>query len=431
MTSLLEQPLALPCGAELPNRLCKAAMTEQLAEAGVHRAHEGHVRLYEAWGESGCGMLLTGNVQIDRAHLEAPGNVVIDGPQDAGQMAALEAWAKAGQRYGAKMWMQISHAGRQTPKLVNPQPLAPSDIGLALPGGQFGTPKPMSEDDIRNVIAGFAHTASVAREAGFDGVQIHAAHGYLLSQFLNPRANRREDDWGGALQNRARLLLETVDAVRAAVGAGFPVGVKLNSADFQKGGFTFAECRQVVKWLSERQIDLLEVSGGNYEQPKLLGIDGLEAAEAQPVRESTKAREAFFADYAGEVREEASMPVMATGGFRSKLAMEEAVSGGLADMIGIGAPLCTDPRGVAKLLSGERERLENYSKTMRLGPGFLSPDSGIGLIKMVNALGQQAWNYLALLALSEGREVPQGMGLLSAYMKHQKRLKGQAKALKH
>ncbi|MEE2879598.1 MAG: NADH:flavin oxidoreductase, partial [Pseudomonadota bacterium] len=339
------------------------------------------------------------------------------------------AWANAGQAHGAKMWMQISHAGRQTPKLVNPTPHAPSDVPLALPGGQFGKPVPMTPDDIAKVIRGFANCARMAREAGFDGVQVHGAHGYLISQFLNPRANQRDDEWGGSLENRARLLLETVDAVRAATGADFAIGVKLNSADFQKGGFSFEECRQVVRWLSEKKIDLLEISGGNYEQPKLLGIEGLQAAEDQPVRESTKAREAFFVDYAGEVRGEASMPVMATGGFRSKVAMEEAVSSELADMIGIGAPLCTDPRGPAKLLAGEIERLPNHSKTLRLGPGFLGPNSGIGMVKMVNALGQQAWNYLAIEALSEGRDVPDSLGLMSAYTRHQKRQKAQARAL--
>lgn len=429
MTSPLEDALALPCGASLPNRLCKAAMTEQLAVAGVHRPHAGHLLLYTVWGKSGCGMLLTGNVQIDVDHLEAPGNVVISGEQDDDQLNALRSWSQAGKAGGAKMWMQISHAGRQTPKLVNAAPLAPSAVPLGLPGGQFGKPRAMSEDDIRGVISGFANCARVAKATGFDGVQVHAAHGYLLSQFLNPRANIRDDQWGGTLENRARLLLEAVDAVRAAVGPDFPVGVKLNSADFQKGGFTFEECCKVVEWLSERKVDLLEISGGNYEQPKLLGIEGFEAATDQPVRASTKAREAYFVDYAAHVRETATMPVMATGGFRSKLAMEETLSGGLADVIGIGAPLCTDPYGPMALLSGEADRLQNHASEMRLGPGILSINSSVGLFKMVNALGQMAWNYMSILAMSEGREPPEAMSLLSAYMKHQARTKKQAKML--
>ncbi|WP_084421961.1 NADH:flavin oxidoreductase/NADH oxidase family protein [Henriciella litoralis] len=429
MTSPLEQTLKLPCGAELPNRLCKAAMTEQIAKPGEHLPHAGHQRLYKAWGKSGCGVLLTGNVIIDRQHLESPGNVVIDAEPDEHQLAALKAWAEAGQSDGAKMWMQISHAGRQTPKNVNAEPLAPSAVPLGLPGDNFGKPRAMTETDIRKVIEGFARCARVAKAAGFDGVQVHAAHGYLLSQFLNPRANIREDEWGGPLENRARLLLAVVFAVRAAVGDDFPVSVKLNSADFQKGGFSFEECRQVVKWLSELKVDLLEISGGNYEQPKLLGIDGLERAEKEPVRESTKAREAYFVDYAGEVRGVANMPVMATGGFRSKVAMEEALEAGLADMIGIGAPLCTDPQGPAKMLAGETDGVESYAKTLRLGPGFMGPQSKVGMIKMINALGQMAWNYMAILAISEGRKPARSRGLLSLYMAHQKRLKEQAAAL--
>ncbi|WP_084396216.1 NADH:flavin oxidoreductase/NADH oxidase family protein [Henriciella aquimarina] len=427
MTSILQQPLGLPCGQTIPNRLCKAAMTEQIAVG--NRAGEGHATLYSAWAGSGCGLLLTGNVLVDPYCLESPGNVVIAGPQPPEHLAALKAWSAAAKAEGAKVWMQISHAGRQTPKLVNPEPLSASDVQLNLPGGQFGKPRAMTEQEIHQTIQRFAECAAVAKETGFDGVQVHGAHGYLISQFLSPRSNRRSDEWGGSLENRARLLLEIVHAVRAAVGSDFPVGVKLNSADFQQGGFSFEECCQVVDWLNDKAIDLLEISGGNYEQPKLLGIEGLQAAEDQPVRESTKAREAYFVDYAAMVRERAAMPVMATGGFRSKVAMEETLSAGYADMIGLGAPLCTDPHGPAKLLAGEIDRLENHARTMRLGPGFLGPQSGIGMVKMVNALGQMAWNYLAIEAMSEGRDRPWKTGLLSAYSKHASRQKRQAKAL--
>ena len=428
MTSPLEQPLVLPCGQTIANRLCKAAMTEQIA-GPENRADDRHETLYRAWAGSGCGLLLTGNVQVDPRCLEAPGNVVVSGRQTEAQLAGLRAMSTAAKSQGAKVWMQISHAGRQTPKMVNPEPLSASDVKLALPGGQFGKPRPMTGDEIHQTIQRFAECAAVAKETGFDGVQIHGAHGYLISQFLSPRSNLRDDEWGGPLENRARLLLETVEAVRAAVGSDFPVGVKLNSADFQQGGFSFEECCRVVDWLSAKAIDLLEISGGNYEQPKLLGIEGLQAAEDQPVRESSKAREAYFVDYAAMVRERATMPVMATGGFRSRVAMEETVSAGHADMIGLGAPLCTDPHGPAKLLAGEIDRLDSHAKTMRLGPGFLGPNSGIGMVKMVNALGQMAWNYIAIEAISEGREPPRNIGLLKAYNRHAGKQKKQAKAL--
>lgn len=428
MTSILEQPLDLPCGARLPNRLCKAAMTEQLA-GPLNRADERHVKLYETWAGSGCGLLLTGNVLVDRMHLESPGNVAIVGDQPPEHIAALKAWSAAAKSQGAAVWMQISHAGRQTPTIVNKTPLSASDIQLELPGNQFGKPRPMTGQEIQTTIAAFAHVAKVAKETGFNGVQVHGAHGYLISQFLSPRSNIRNDEYGGSLENRARLLLETVDAVRAAVGPDFGVGVKLNSADFQQGGFSFEDCIQVVEWLNDKSIDLLEISGGNYEQPALLGIEGMQAREEQAVRASTRAREAYFVDYAAMVRERAKMPVMATGGFRSKVAMEETVSSGMADMIGLGAPLCGDPHGPARLLSGEGERLENHAKKMRLGPGFLGPNSGIGMIKMVNALGQMAWNYLAIEAMAEGREPPKAKRLLSSFMKHQARQQKQAKAL--
>ncbi|MEM5517844.1 NADH:flavin oxidoreductase/NADH oxidase family protein [Henriciella sp. AS95] len=428
MTGILENPLELPCGQVLPNRLCKAAMTEQIA-GPRNEANEGHAVLYRAWADSGCGLLITGNVQVDPACLEAPGNIVICGEQRPEHLEALKTYSAAAKAEGAKIWMQISHAGRQTPKIVNPEPLSASDVQLALPGGQFGKPRAMTCDEIRQTIEAFAHCAKVAKETGFDGVQVHGAHGYLISQFLSPRSNLRTDEWGGPLENRARLLLETVNAVRAAVGRDFGVGVKLNSADFQKGGFSFEECIQVVEWLNDTSIDLLEISGGNYEQPKLLGIDGLQAPEEQAVRESSKAREAYFVDYAAMVRERAKMPIMATGGFRTLAAMEETVSAGMADMIGIGAPLCSDPHGVKKLLAGEAGRLENYAKTMRLGPGFLGPNSKIGMVKMINALGQMAWNYIAIEAMSEGREPPRDIGLLSAYMRHAGKQKRQARAL--
>ncbi len=428
MGSTLQSPLTLPCGVSLPNRLAKAAMTEQIAGPD-NKAHDGHAALYDQWGRGGCGLLITGNVLVDPDNLEAPGNVVISGAPDAGHLAALRAWSQAARCDGAHVWMQISHAGRQTPRLINPHPMSASDVKLALPGGQFGQPRPMTELEIRTTIDRFANCAAVARETGFDGVQIHAAHGYLISQFLSPRANLRTDAWGGSLENRARMLLETVRSVRDAVGPVFPVSVKLNSADFQKGGFRFEECLQVVDWLGEAGVDLLEVTGGTYEQPKLLGIDGLEAPEDQPVRPSTREREAYFIDYAAEVKARARMPVMATGGFRSRRAMVEAIEGGFAEMVGIGAPLCTDPHGAQKLLDGKVERLENISRTLRLGPGWLGPHSSNGLIKVVNALGQQAWNYLAIEALSQGEPIPRDLGLLSAYRRHQARTRRQARTM--
>ena len=270
MTTLFSQKVKLPCGTNLPNRFAKAAMTEGLATAeGIPTSEL--ARLYGLWSDGGAGMLLSGNIIIDKDHLERPGNVVIDRPPSAEMHDALARWATAATRNGNQFWAQISHAGRQTQKLVNKNPKAPSAIKLGLPGGQFGHPEAMTIEEIHDIVQRFGICAAAVKEAGFTGVQIHAAHGYLLSQFLSPRSNQRIDAYGGDLTNRARALLEVVASVRAAVGTDFPVAVKLNSADFQKGGFAFEESLQVAQWLQEASIDLIEISGGTYEQPKLLG----------------------------------------------------------------------------------------------------------------------------------------------------------------
>jgi len=424
----LSEPLALPCGATLGNRLAKAAMTEGLADA-YNRATDRHVTLYRRWAGGGAGLLLTGNVQVDRRYLERAGNVVIDGPQDAARIAALEAFAEAGTAGGTHLWMQLSHAGRQAPKLVAIEPVGPSDIPLALPGGRFGRPRALTDDEVVDVVARFAHAAEVARRTGFTGVQVHAAHGYLLSEFLSPRVNRRDDRWGGSLANRARLLLECVRAVRARVGADFPVSVKLNSADFQKGGFSFDDCLQVVELLNHEGVDLLEISGGNYEQPRLLGIDGLEPVFEEPVRESTRAREAYFFDYAVRVRAVAKMPLMVTGGFRTAAGMAEALAGGDIEMIGLGRPLCLDPDTPRKLLAGEIAKAPDVDAGLRLGPGLLGPHSPFGLVKAANGFARIGWYYEQIYRLADGFDPDPGLGMLSALLAYERTEKARARAL--
>ncbi|MGB5724609.1 MAG: NADH:flavin oxidoreductase, partial [Parasphingorhabdus sp.] len=264
MTISLSDPLSLPCGATLPNRLSKAAMTEGLASPDGVPTGELE-RLYGLWSDGGAGMLLSGNIQIDHDHLERPGNVVIDGAASDAMMAALRSWAGAATRNDNHFWAQISHAGRQTQSNVNKHPKAPSAVKLGLPGGQFGEPVALTGTEIEELVDRFALAAKTCQDAGFTGAQIHAAHGYLLSSFLSPRANQRTDEYGGSLENRARFLLAVVAKTRAAVGPDFPISVKLNSADFQKGGFNFDDSLQVVKWLENASVDLVEISGGTYE----------------------------------------------------------------------------------------------------------------------------------------------------------------------
>jgi len=418
MTIMINTPLTLPSGVELPNRLVKAAMTERLANS-ANELTERHLRLYKAWGDGGIGLQITGNVQVDRRNLEAPGNVVIDGAPSNEHAVMLSKWAEESKAGGGKIVMQLSHAGRQTQKMVNPQPDAPSAVAVDLPGGQFGTPRAMTGDDIKRLIEKYAIAAKAARAAGFDGVQIHAAHGYLMSQFLSPLTNRREDEWGGSLENRARALLEVVKACNAEAGPGFGVSIKLNSTDFQKGGFSREDSTAVLGMLNALDLDFVEISGGSYEQPKMMDMDGLKPAHEEPVRESTKKREAYFLDYAKEVQAVAKMPLMVTGGFRTTGGMNDALANGEADLIGLGRPLCVDVEAPAQLISGELSELPKWEKTLRIGPGIFGPGSSIGLFKALNGFGMQGWFYHQLHRIADGDEPNRKLGVLSAFLKMQ------------
>jgi 2,4-dienoyl-CoA reductase-like NADH-dependent reductase (Old Yellow Enzyme family) len=348
----LGKPLTLPCGVTLPNRLVKAAMSELLADTH-NRATAAHQTLYGAWAKNGPGLMLTGNVQIDRQHMEHAGNVAIQRKQNADQLTALKAWSTAAKREGSPVWMQLAHAGRQTQKWVNDTPKAPSAVPLDLPGIKFGTPVALTREEIVDLIDRFGYAASVARETGFDGVELHAAHGYLFSQFLSPRSNVREDEWGGDLAGRARFLLEVVRAIRTEVGVDFPIAIKLNSADFQRGGFSFEDSQIVAGWLDEASVDLIEISGGTWEQPKMANIEGVEPAFDPFVSKASRDREAYFARFAPEMRKHLKRTkLMVTGGFRSARGMADAIANDGVDLIGLGRPLCLDLSAPAALLRG-------------------------------------------------------------------------------
>ena len=387
-------------------------MTEGLAtSAGVPTPEL--ERLYGIWSDGGAGILLSGNIQVDADHLERPGNVVIDRQPDETMRKALAGWAAAATRNGNHFWAQISHAGRQTQKNVNPHPKAPSPVKLGLPGGQFGEPVALAIDEIEDIVARFGISAAAVKAAGFTGVQVHAAHGYLVSQFLSPRTNQRTDQYGGELANRARFLLDIVNTVRAAVGADFPVAVKLNSADFQKGGFAFEDSLQVAQWLEQAGVDLIEISGGTYEQPKLLGVEGLEEEEKQNVAQSTQMREAYFVDFALAMQEKVSIPLMVTGGFRRREVMEQAIESGSADMVGLGRPMCVMTDAPARLMRGEQE-LPRYEAELSLLPPWLVFLNRNNLIRTIATFGVQYWFYAQINALGcKGRAEP-AMSVFSA-----------------
>lgn len=394
-------------------------MTEGLADAR-NRATDRHIALYRRWALGGAGVHITGNVQIDRRYLERPGNVAIEGPQDEAHLETLRAWARSVTDQGAHIWMQISHAGRQTPAAVTTEPVAPSAVPVELPGGQFGRPRELSAEEISALVDRFVHAAKVAQETGFSGIQIHAAHGYLLSEFLSPRVNQRSDEWGGSLENRARFLLSVVRRCREALGPGFPISVKLNSADFQKGGFSFEDCLQVVRWLEEATCDCLEISGGSYEQPMMMGIEGLKPAHRERKPASTQAREAYFLDYADEIRKVITIPLMVTGGFRTARAMNEALTEYGIDLIGFARPICVETDGPRQLLYGEKDRLTSWEDQLAIGPWIFGPNSPVKFFKVMNAIAAQAWFCLQILRMGEGDHPDTKINALKALGRYQK-----------
>jgi len=386
----LASPLALGRGADIPNRFAKAALSERIA--GPDGAPtEGHLALYRAWAHGGAGLILTGNVMIDRQHVGEPGNVIVEDDRD---LPGLRAWADAvhDARARTQLWMQLNHPGRQTPRHLTPRPVAPSAVPMrAKIKGAFAKPRALSGAEIEAIIDRFAHTAAIAKAAGFDGVQIHGAHGYLVSQFLSPLTNRRDDAWGGTEDKRRRFALEVLRAVRGAVGQDFPVAMKLNSADFQRGGIEPAASMRVVEALEAEGLDLLEISGGTYEAAAMVGAHQ---------RESTRRREAYFLEYAEQVmtRVEA-MPLMVTGGFRTRAGMMEALDHGVA-VIGLGRPLCVEPELPLRLMSGETDAAERVDL-----------ETGI---KEVDAFMQIAWYQRQMHRLASGGAPTSGLGRVAA-----------------
>lgn len=351
--SVLGNSLKLPNGTIIKNRIFKSAMSEALGTV-YQNPSESLVPLYKTWAEGGAGIVMTGNVMIDRNALGEPNNVALEDERD---LKMLMKWAKAGTENGTHLWMQLNHPGKQSPKMISKEPVAPSAVPLT--GGLkrfFNQPRALQVSEIEDLINRFGEAARIAKKAGFTGVQIHAAHGYLFNQFLSPYHNQRTDEWGGTLANRMRFLEESYKEIRKQVGRSFPIGIKLNSADFQKGGFTEDESMEVLQKMSELGIDLIEISGGNYENPIMMGVD---------VKETTKKREAYFIDYAKKAQELITTPIVVTGGFRTQKGMEEAIANGEIDMVGIARPFALVPDLANRIFNGSYETV--HAKPIRTG----------------------------------------------------------------
>jgi 2,4-dienoyl-CoA reductase-like NADH-dependent reductase (Old Yellow Enzyme family) len=393
MTALAD-PLDLPSGVRLPNRIAKAALSEALGDAD-NSPDERIVTLYRRWAQGGYGLLVTGNIMVDRAHLGEPGNIVIE---DDRALPQLLAWTKAVHDGGAAIFAQLNHPGRQSNLLnIGHTPVAPSAVPLALPGA--AVPRELTPAEIEDIIERFATAAVVCEAAGFDGVQIHAAHGYLVTQFLSPLTNLREDEWGGDPTRRMRFLLEVVRRVRGRVSPGFAVAVKLNSADFQRGGFSEDDSRAVVAALAEEDVDLIEVSGGNYESPAMAGS----------AASSTRAREAYFLDYARSVREAAGgVPLAVTGGFRTRAGKQDALTAGDCDVVGIARPTVTTTDSADAILKGRAATLTTHE----IGVGMRRVIGRIADLKTLDGVLNLAWNEDQMHRLARGKEPDLDRGAL-------------------
>ena len=330
--NVLEEEMILPNGSILSNRIAKSAMSENLSNK-YHEPTPVLIDVYKKWVQSGAGLLITGNIMIDSKAIGEPRNVVVENRKN---FELLKEWAKSVKGTNTHLWAQINHPGRQAMEQINNDLKAPSAVPLKSGGRKDATKKTpiaLNESEILAIIEAFGNTAIILKDAGFSGVQIHGAHGYLVSQFLSPYSNVRTDKWGGSLENRARFVIEVYRKIRARVGSSFPIGIKLNSADFQKGGFSEEESMEVVKILSKEGIDLIEISGGTYEAPAMMGKR----------KESTIKREVYFMDYIQKARKITNTPLMLTGGFRTTAVMKDAIVSNQLDIIGIARPFAVYP----------------------------------------------------------------------------------------
>jgi 2,4-dienoyl-CoA reductase-like NADH-dependent reductase (Old Yellow Enzyme family) len=338
--STLDKEIILPNGTKIINRIAKSAMSENLSNKD-NEPTPTLINVYKKWALSGAGLLIVGNIMIDSNAVGEPRNVIVENRDN---FNLLKEWAATVKNTNTHLWPQINHPGRQAMEQINSVLKAPSAVPLKYGGRKKASakiPQALKENEILDIIESFGETSLILKEAGFTGVQIHGAHGYLISQFLSPDSNIREDKWGGTLENRARFVVEVYRKIREKVGKEFPVGIKLNSTDFQKGGFSEEESMEVVKILSKEGIDLIEISGGTYEVPAMMGKK----------MKSTKKREAYFLDYIKKARKITETPLLLTGGFRTASVMEAAVASKDLDIVGIARPFAVYPNLVNDIFS--------------------------------------------------------------------------------
>nr|CEG04955.1 unnamed protein product [Fusarium clavum] len=340
---LLEPLEYVFAGQKAPNRFLKAAMSEKLATWDANDVSaRGYVtpellNLYRNWGAGGWGSILTSNVIIDGMNLEAPGNLTIpaEEPFEGRRFDGFKELATEAKKTGNLLIAQVSHAGRQVEEWIQPNPISASDVQLvsSSPGKTYGVPRPATKEDIANVINGFAHAAEFLEKAGFDGIELHGAHGYLLAQFLSPRTNKRTDEYGGSRENRMRLVLEVIAEIKRRVSPKFIVGIKANAVEYTPGGVDVEDAKALAVELEKAKVDFLELSGGNYEKFAFAHI-----------KEENRKRENYFLTQAEEIVKalKRDMKVFSTGGFKTVKAMVDSLD--IIDGVGLGRASAQEPR---------------------------------------------------------------------------------------
>ena len=357
--NLLFTPITLPNGTTIKNRFFKSAMSEGMGTKNF-QPKRNIATLYKRWAEGGTGLIITGNIMVDPKGTAEPGNIVFDNNSN---MEILKDWAKQGQQHGAKVMVQLNHPGKQVPKTITKETVAPSAVPLGNGLNKlFSTPRALTTSEVEELAQKFVTSAKVAKEAGFSGVQIHAAHGYLISQFLSPHDNRRTDKYGGSLENRMRFLKEIYLGMREELGKDFTIGIKINSTDFKEDGLTEEDSLKTIIELANLGLDFVEISGGTYERPAMMGAT------------SKSTNQVFFAEYSKKLKQKIDIPVIVTGGIRSINAMNTLLNDNTTDFIGIARPLTIDPNIPNKIKQGTYSIVE----TTRVSTGVKKLDKIFG-----------------------------------------------------
>lgn len=390
---LLEEPLTIAGKLRVANRIVKAATAEGLAALGNHPG-EPLIELYRRWASGGAGLIITGNAHVDRRFRERSTSLVLDEDSDR---LAFRRLSSAAHGENTPILVQLNHPGRQCPAMLAPVPLAPSASRPLFRFSGYGPARAMRETEIEDVILAFTRSARIAADCGFDGIQVHAAHGYLLSAFLSPLQNRREDRYGGSLANRARLLVEIVASIRRAVPAGFLVAVKLNVTDFERGGFDVDEAVEVACMVERAGADCLETSGGTYRRL----VTEAPPSDQEEDRRGEETRDPFL-EFTSRLSARLDIPVVMTGGMRSQRSIERALSSAGVAMIGLARPFCVDPDIANSMLRDRFDSLDRLPGPAFAGPAMLGPQSPFRRVRRYNAFAELAWYSEQLEPIARG-----------------------------